>query len=358
MTTSANVQIRLADTDDLEEIGRLLPQVAGPHFAERFPGRSVAEFCRWKYFSNPTGDAAVGIAVDARRVVGLAAGVPKRIQLGSERIVAYELGDFITDPAYRKRGLFSTLIRMVCEEAVRRGAALAYVRPNESSFRILVSSLEFVEARKIDERRYIVPSGLIQRKTGFPSALTQAIGVDRLARYLALPDAAAPVSVEPTERFSRDFDEFWERTRRDYGFALARDSAYLNWRYADCPTPYRIWTARRNGHCAGYLVGLATSAEPMSFLVDLFTASEDAPAAAALLRQGIDSFLGDGAQLVCTWTLQAGAVSAGHRFLKRACAAAARPRLHLAMRFFNSEIGAAQLPSERWQLAAGDFDGI
>ncbi len=171
MATCTSVPIRLAGPDDLEEIGRLLPQVAGPQFPERYPKRTIAEFCRWKYFTNPYGDAAVCIAVDGGHVVSLVAGVPKRVKLGSDLIVAFELGDFITDPAYRKRGLFSSLIQMVCDEAALRGAMFAYVRPNDSSFPILVPELDFIEARKIDKRRFVLPSALAAKDSVIPLGL-------------------------------------------------------------------------------------------------------------------------------------------------------------------------------------------
>jgi len=358
MATCTGVPIRLAIPDDLEEIGRLLPQVAGPQFPERFPNRTVAEFCQWKYFTNPAGDAAVGVAVDGQRVVSLVAGVPKRVKLGSDVVVAFELGDFITDPAYRKRGLFSSLIQMVCEESARRGAALAYVRPNESSFRILTPGLDFIEAQKIDERRHIVPSGLIQRKTGLPPVVPRALGMDWLARNFMLPSSPASVSVEGATRFGEDMDTLWQRAREHYSLSLVRDSSYLNWRYVDCPTPYQIWIAHQNARPAGYVVAFASPTEPIAYLVDLFTLPDDTEAAAGLLRTAMDALLADGAQLVYTWTLRSSASSAGHRLLRRACSAAVRPHLHLAMRFLNNGVDASQLPSERWQLAAGDFDGI
>jgi GNAT superfamily N-acetyltransferase len=358
MATCASVSIRLAGLDDLEEIGRLLPLVAGPQFPERYPGRTVDEFCHWKYFTNPAGVAAVGVAVDGNRVVSLAAGVPKRIKIGPREVVAYELGDFITDPAYRKRGLFSSLIQMVCDEAARRGAALVYVRPNESSFRILTPGLNFIEARKIDERRYVVPSGLIHRKTGLPSSVPRALGSDWLARQLMFPNPSETVNITRIDRFGADSDSFWEMAQKGYSFALIRSSAYLNWRYADCPTPYLIWVAHKDAQLAGYLVALASPTEPIAYVIDLFTRPDDTESASSLLRTALDSLLTEGVQLVYTWTLRTSTSSAGHKLLQRACAAAVRPHLHLAMRFLDGKMDNTLLPSDGWQLAAGDFDGI
>ena len=166
MALDTSVEIRLAGPQDLKEIGRLLPDVAGALFPERFPGQTAADFCRWKYFMNPIGDAAVGVAVKENRVISVVSATPKRIEVNSEVLLAFELGDFITDSQYRKTGLFSSLIHLVCTEAAKRGAGFVYVRPNEISFPILTKSLSFVEAQKIDARRYVAPSGLIYRKIG------------------------------------------------------------------------------------------------------------------------------------------------------------------------------------------------
>ena len=352
------VPTRLAGSDDLEQIGRLLPLVAGPQFPERYPGRTVTEFCHWKYFTNPAGEAAVGVAVDGAKIVSLAAGVPKRVTLGNDTVVGYELGDFITDPAYRKRGLFSAVINLVCEEAARRGAAFAYVRPNESSFRILTPGLNFIEARKIDERRYLVPSGLVHRKTGLPAALPRALGLDWLATKFLLPSRPASVKVERTTRFGAENDILWQSAREQYAFTLSRDTSYMNWRYVDGPTPYQIWIAHRDAHPVGYVVAFASSSEPIAYVIDLFTLPQDSDAASALLRTAVDSLLADGVQVVYTWTVQSSASSAGHRLLKRACAAPVRPHLHLAMRFLGDRLDASRLPADGWQLTAGDFDGI
>jgi hypothetical protein len=357
MATQPGVQMRFARPDDLEEIGRLLPSVAGPLFPERFPGETVAGFCRWKYFTNPVGEAVVAIAVSAGQVVSVVAAVPKRVRVGSETLLAFELGDFITAENYRKRGLFSSLIQMVCDEAGQRGAVFVYVRPNSISFRILSRELSFLEVRKIDERRYVVPSGLIHRKTGIAPALVRGLGADWAAGRILMPSAERPITVSQTTRFGADMDELWEIASRRYSLALVRDRQYLNWRYADSPTPYLLWVARRDGQTAGYAIGLLSRSQPIGYLVDLFTDPEDKDASAALLRTGMQSMLAAGAQSLLTWTLQSGADSAGARFLRRACPIVAKPHLHLAMRFLDPGCDLSRLPLDGWQIAAGDFDG-
>lgn len=357
--TETNVQIRLASTDDLEEIGRLLPDLAGPYFSERFPGQTVADFCRWKYFANPIGDAIVGVATDGKRVVSLVAGVPKRIWVHSQTLLAFELGDFITHPQYRKRGLFSVLIELVCDEATRRGAAFAYVRPNPASFRLLVPELSFLEVQKIDGRRYVVPSAAIHRKLGIAPQVARALGVDWLTNRLLVPRASGPITIEPVTRFGAEMDDFWDRTRERYSFVLEKDSRYLNWRYADCPTPYRLWVAHRKGLVTGYLAQFLNRPEQSGYLVDLIAGPSDLETAGALLGFGLNSMLQDGAHSVYSWTLQSGADHASTQLLKRTCWAASSPQLHVALRFLGARLGdSASLPANGWQLALGDFDGI
>jgi hypothetical protein len=358
MAIDTSVEMRLARPEDLEEIGRLLPHVAGPLFPERFPGKTAADFCGWKYFSNPVGNAAVGVAVKGNRIVSVVAGTPKRIEVNCESVLAFELGDFITDSQYRKQGLFSSLIQLVCSEAAKRGAGFVYVRPNEISFPVLTKALSFVEAQKIDARRYVAPSGLIHRKLGLSPTVCRILGVDWIARRLVLPSVDGSVSIRPLVGFAAEMDEFWERVRRGYSFALVRDNKYLNWRYVNCPTRYQLWIAHRGDCTAGYLASYVSPAERVGHIVDLFTEPEDMQAAAALLRTAMDAMIADDVHSVHTWTLQTGAMCAGARLLRRVCPLTYKSHLHVAMRFLDKGLTIGHLPSSGWQLMIGDFDGI
>ena len=352
MLTGAAVEVRLATPDDMEGIGRLLPDLAGPQFPDRFPGRTVADFCRWKYYSNPVGHATVGIATEGGQVVSIVAAVPKRVQLGSEIVLAFELGDFITTPEYRKRGLFSSLIRLVCDETSQRGAAFAYVRPNENSFPILNKGLGFPEVEKISESRYVVPSGLIRRKVGISPELSRVLGIDQLARRLLLPSSATSVVVESVNRFGQEMDELWESARQRYSFSLARDGAYLNWRYIDSPTPYRSWIARQNGEATGYVIACMNRSQTDGLIIDLFCDPDDSETAAALLRAGMETLLDAGAQSISTWIPETVADSAGQRFLTRAFPRKTKPPLHMALRFLDMRFNSSPSASER--LASRD----
>jgi GNAT superfamily N-acetyltransferase len=349
-------EVRLARAADLPSVMELLPELDGEAYGERFPGKTCADFTHWKYFANPAGEAAVGVALDGERVVSIVAGTPKRVWLDGQVALAFELGDFITAAEHRKRGLFSALINLVCAAAQDRGAAFTYVRPNDVSFPILASHLSFREPANIQSRRYIGLSGAVQRKLGIPAALLRGIGIEALFRALTLPRNAASVQVERIERFAEDADELWARTRDQYRFALVRDSRYLNWRYVDCPTPYRRWVARRQNQFAGYLVAFVARARPIATILDVYTDPRDEEAAGALLHDALNDMLRAGTQVVYTWSPQTGAASCADRLLKRTCRFL-HQELHFAMRPAG-EPDSPALPPSGWQLAAGDFDGF
>ena len=351
-------EVRLAGRTDLAQVAQFLIPLGGESFGERFPDGTVQDFYRWKYFGNPLGDAIVGIATAAGSVVSVVAAAPKLIWLSGKTVRVYELGDFLTHGNYRKMGLFSQLIELVCREAAARGSSLAYVRPNDVSFPILAAKLSFQEEQKIDARRFVIPSHTLSRKTGIPAGLLRLSGMDWLLKSRCIPrSSGGAVTVVPVERFGEETDQLWQRAATGYDFSLVRNSSYLNWRYSDCPTPYKIWLALRNGHTAGFLVTSAARTVPTAAIVDLFTESGDEEAVRALLATGMGSLLNSGVRLISTWTLQGSAQSAAHHWLQRAFPFRDKRHLHLAFRVLLPQEITLPLPSQKWHFTLGDSDG-
>jgi len=352
-----DVVLRFAGPRDLPAVADFLQTLGGPHFQERFPGRTAADFFRWKYLENPLGEAVVGAAMAGDRAVSTVAAVPKVLQVGADARTAYELGDFLTDERYRRRGLFSQLVEMVCSEAARRGAALAYVRPNENAFAILVRHLRFHEPIQLQARRYLALGRALTRRYGVPAGLVRLTGLDRVSRLALGGPRPRGFDVERVERFDRETDEFWERVRADYPFVMVRDSKYLNWRFADSPTPYRSWIVRRNGAMAGFLVALLSPAESAGYVLELFTGREDRASAWCLVRSCFRDLLDEGVRMIYTWTIEDRPGSASHGSLRRACGRRVGPPLHVAVRFLDASPSAVPISPRSSYFSLGDFDG-
>jgi GNAT superfamily N-acetyltransferase len=354
----STAELRLAGVRDLDQIADFLLPLGGPSFAERFPDGTVQDFYRWKYFGNPLGDAIVAIATAGDAVVSVVAASPKRLWLSGTAVVAYELGDFLTADSYRGQGLFSRLIELACHEADVRGARLVYVRPNDVAFPILAGKLSFFEARRMDASRYVVPSYLLSSKTRITPSFFRAIGADELLRAFCIPRFRDDtVNVVSIERFGDDADQLWSKAAEGYAFAVVRDSRYLNWRFADCPTPYKMWRALRGGATAGFIVISKNRHNTVGRVIDLFTEKNDMEAARALLATGMGNLLESGIREVSTWTLQGDAGSAAHALLRRAFPFRRKKHLHLAFRILAGKEVSLPLTSQNWHFTVGDSDG-
>lgn len=351
-------EVRFAEPAELGQIAQFMIPLGGELFGERFPDGTAQDFYRWKYFDNPLGPAIVGIATAGGSLVSVVAATPKRIWLSRKTVLAYELGDFLTDENYRGMGLFSQLIDLVCREACVRGSSLVYVRPNDVSFPILAGKLSFHEAQRIDARRFAIPSRTLSRKTGIPASLLRFSGMDWLLNNRCIPRSpGSAVTAVPVERFGKEIDQLWQRASAGYDFALVRDSSYLNWRFSDCPTPYKIWLALRNGQTVGFLVTSADRTAPTAAIIDLFTESNDVEAVQVLLATGMRSLLSHGVQLISTWTLQGSAQSAAHTLLQRALPFRRKKHLHLAFRILLPQEITLPVSSGKWHFTLGDSDG-
>ena len=353
----ASVEFRLAGREDLAPIGLFLRELGGPYFNEkRFPGKSARDYYEWKYFGNRMGNAAVGIAIADERVVGLVAAMIKPLQVGERRLIAYELGDFLTAREFRQRGLFSRLIEMVCDETKARGASLVYVQPNDISFPIL-SKLGFAEFQQIHQRSYTVPSRLVARRLNVSPKLISWTHLDDLTRYVAAPPGNSSVQVERITRFDAETDRIWQNARNGYSFLVVRESEFLNWRYADSPTPFQIWVARRGAEPVGFLVGFAAVDEKIGEIVDLFTAAGERTAARALIHHAFYEFHSQDMRAILAYTIVDSPRSMVGELLRRACPLVRQSPLHFAIRSFDTTV-TTQMTGAEWHLSPGDFDGV
>jgi hypothetical protein len=235
---------------------------------------------------------------------------------------------------------------------------MAYVRPNENSFPILTKNLGFAEVRQFDSRRFALPSGRLSKSTGLPVGFWRSVGADSIMQRLALGGRrSTDVRVEPCANFS-GADSLWESARAGYQFSLVHDQAYFDWRYAACPTPYRIYRASRAGAPSGWVVTFANRGEPLGFIADLFAARGDKETVDALLAACVPDLLQSGCKYVYAWTLKTSGECASHEALGRVCRFYDPERLYIAARGLAPGWSAARLPEDGWYLSMGGFDGI
>lgn len=232
---------------------------------------------QWKFRDAPIGDNPIGrvqvvVAEDPQAgIVGTYASLPVRIRMDGQDLLAAQGLDMWVLPEFRRRakrpGLFVHLGWKHYE--IFGGTAPGQVRfhygwpiPN---WRIGQKYLRYENIRDWDFLfREVPPAGLP------PRAVPGALAVRRVERLDAATDA------------------LWLSLRDATGLSIVRDSAYLNWRYADAvDRRYELYECRQRD--GGRLRGVAVFARSdflfpgSAFLVDWLCAADDDDAAVALV---------------------------------------------------------------------------
>lgn len=226
MQTTGEITIRPYVEGDEAEIvacyNRIFPDpVAG------IGERSRAHWL-WKFRDNPARRMLHMLGVHASEgVIGIYAGIPVRIWSEEKEQLAAQGVDLCVEKQWRRYGggpgLFAELGRHYIDRWHGCGSddvLFTYGLP-VPAWRSGKRYLDWMNIRDWDITFRELPAGATLRST--PAAL----------------------ETKRIERFSADVDALFARIRPSIGLAIVRDSAYLNWRYADCPDrEYALYECR------------------------------------------------------------------------------------------------------------------
>jgi GNAT superfamily N-acetyltransferase len=120
--------IREARREDSAQIVELLRAALGWTDDPRFDA-----FFDWKHYSNPFGESAAWIALDADRVVGFRAMLRWEFEREGDTVRAARPVDTATHPLYRRRGLFRSMTNRALESLHSDGVDLIFNTPNRTS---------------------------------------------------------------------------------------------------------------------------------------------------------------------------------------------------------------------------------
>ncbi len=319
-----------------------------------------AAYWEWKYFYNPAGEHMVTVALDNNEVVGVQGYLAGRIKCGSKVLLSAQNIDMAVLARYRSGGTFLTMHEKAMEKGPRKKAALCYGFPNETAYR-LASCLEYTGVCPIfNLTKVLNPVPYIQQKIGkrLPIQSAGIIGKRVMAwlykRRLALyPDSTTLVEVE---RFDRGFDEFWDREADHYPIAVIRDSAYLNWRYVDCPSAYKIFCVEKDHSVKGFIVlkYLKDKGVKRGKIVDILVEWGHNAVAEQLLDQGMSYFADQNVDVVSTWVFDHWPIFAA--FIKKGFSKRKAPH-YLVVNAKAVDIpGEYFFDSSRWYVTMGDSD--
>lgn len=300
-TTTGEFALRRGTAEDFPSVTRLSRAVYGVD-------RSM-ENIRWLYEKNPAGPCSFWLAEDRQTgvVVALRPVFPWRVRVSGRDTLVAQAGDAMTHPTYRRRGLFSRLVRTAWEELRDQNIPFAFSFSNPGSLSVCRKIVVGHGSRAgthvvLQFRRMVYPLSLevVRRRLKVPErVLANLDGVfqaSRRRRWI-LP---AHLSVFPIARFDAEFDRLWERQGARFGVLTARDSRYLNWRFIDAPSGrYRAIGVRTRGELAGY-VAFEMDGRGAGSIADLFGQLEP-DIVSALLAAGLSAMLAAGCVKASMW---------------------------------------------------------
>jgi hypothetical protein len=211
-------------------------------FARSFPHapRTLAHFF-WKYRDNPFGKEHISLTFDADgRLVAHYSGYLVPFRADGLDFLAHQIGDTMTDVSIRHvgRGPTSILGRTAlhfyehfCERRVAFNYGFNVANIQKFSLRFLRSDrVEPVTYRARDLRAH--PLRPIPR--GF--------------RWIR------GIQLELVNEITTEWDELFERAAPSYGLCVARNAAYVRWRYLQCPDiPYIVVAVRKWRRLVGWI---------------------------------------------------------------------------------------------------------
>ena len=185
-----------------------------------------AEF-DWWFEQNPVGPRIIALAEDDEngRIVGvLGASTYRTMVRGAETLATLPLWA-VTDPDYRGRGIFQQLNGEVERAAREAGATIELGFTNRMAGPIYIAKLGWLDVHRLRVwARPLLP--MPGRRSGCVHNLN---------------------SVAKMDNFVADQENSYQAVMSRLRNHFVRDTAYLNWRYADAPRPY-TGIRSRNGY--------------------------------------------------------------------------------------------------------------
>jgi hypothetical protein len=238
----------------------------------------------WQYRRNPNNpgqEPEIWVAREGTTIVGQYATMPVRLAIRGQEVPASWGMDVMVAPERQRQGLGEVLFRTWDRNV---GASLG-LGLSEASYR-LFQKLRWPDVGPVP--CFVKPlTRRALRRPEWPLALNRIVSVLTLP-IVKVVARSRPLRAEVRliQRFDDSFTALWDAIGSRFDFAVRRDAAYLNWKYANAPhVRYSIAALRREDRNVGYAVYRHVH-EPrgrVTLLVDFLTDPADEDGFATLL---------------------------------------------------------------------------
>jgi GNAT superfamily N-acetyltransferase len=293
--------VRRAEPTDRDRAIALLDRTFGS-------GAIDAQLWDWIFVRNPARAGMYYVVAETKdgRFVGQYAAMPIRIVVGGDERLALLSLHTATDPDFGGRGIFTQLARALYEQASEE-ATLVYGFPNANSAPGFYRKLRWVDLRPYP--RLVRPLSAAARSDGGGRvwSITSRAAIGTASVLLRAADARRSargrrrqLELVPLDRFADWADELWSELIAAAGASAVRDSAFLNWRYVDCPRSYERLVATLDGAVAGFVVFGIDTERRRAFLMELEARPDHSDVAGALLAAATRKARAAGARVLET----------------------------------------------------------
>ena len=338
-------------------------------FNRCFKKRLGTSELRWRYDDGPHGPAISLVArppgAGELGISGYACS-PRRALVRGEPASEAQLGqtgDVMTDPAWRKRGIFSDLDRRCMAEAREACWPVSIGYPNRRSAHIFLK-LGWNRVGSLRPWSFFFQGGgpareVRLREGRLRAALLPLARLGANAKRKALARRAGDqLTAHPLERFPDEVENLSRQVESRYELMVRRDAAYLNWRFVDNPGGLHrcIGIHGSDGFLRGYaVVQVPREGSPAGYLVDVL--GQDDAVVAAAIAAALDTLEAAGAVLAEATAIDG---SDWERELRAAGFLAPKPDNHLIVITHvhqpDHPLARAAADASRWYFTDGDRD--
>jgi len=229
-------------------------------FGKPMGASESANHWRWEYLENPVQPLLIKLAWDGPRLVGQYAASPRRVRLDGRDVVAALSLDTMTDPEYRRLGIFASTAEALYTNQTRLGQTFIYGFPNANSIYGITKRLRWSRIMPTPVHlRPITPTSFIARRLpawlASLSARAISFGANLTSAMAKCGSRADDLVLREERGFGAWADDLWQRCRDQHRVWVIRDYSYLNWRYNRRPeNDYCVVTAWSGRRAAGYVV--------------------------------------------------------------------------------------------------------
>jgi hypothetical protein len=169
----------------------------------------------------------------------------------------------------------------------------------------------------------------------------------------------APLQFRVISNAGSEFDVLWGRCAQGAGVSIVRDSAWVRWRYLECPSfTYRIVLAERRGVPVGYAVYRVErgARSTVGYIAEVVAPRRDGATLRNLIHETVARLRAEGADVAAT---QAPARTWYFRALRRAGFLWSWGDFSVQLVPLDRSVPMSLLRSpQRWTMWGGDYDSI